>query len=34
MRAYGHVHLSIYLHVVEGGVLSNGDAVKALTEFA
>ena len=27
MRAYGHVHLGIYLHVVEGGVLSIGDAV-------
>jgi uncharacterized protein YcbX len=27
MRAYGHVHLGIYLHVVEGGVLNIGDAV-------
>jgi uncharacterized protein YcbX len=27
MRAYGHVHLGIYLHVVEGGALSIGDAV-------
>ena len=25
--AYGHVHLGIYLHVVEGGVLNIGDAV-------
>ncbi len=30
MRAYGHVHLGIYLHVVEGGVLSIGDAVSGV----
>jgi hypothetical protein len=28
--AYGHVHLGIYLHVVEGGALSIGESVSGV----
>lgn len=30
MRTYGHVHLGMYLHVVEGGVLRIGDVVSGV----